>query len=142
MNREFVVRDLSQLEELAKLFINEYLPQARVFAFEAEMGSGKTTFIKSVCHQMNVDDIINSPTFSIVNEYYSKNIDDIIYHFDCYRMKDVQDAINIGFEDYVYSGKYCFIEWPEVVSDLLPEDTIWISINIEQDGIRNICIKN
>lgn len=142
MCKEILVRNLSELDDVAKTFLSEYMPQSRIFAFDAQMGAGKTTFIKAVCRLMDIDDVINSPTFSIVNEYYSKYIDDVVYHFDCYRMKDIHDAVNIGFEDYIYSGRYCFIEWPDVVRPLLPQDTVWISINVGQDNCRNICIKN
>lgn len=142
MKKEIKIKNLSELDEFAKIFVSQYMSKFKVFAFDAEMGAGKTTFIKSVCSLLDVDDVINSPTFSIVNEYYSKSVGDVVYHFDCYRMEGVGDAMNIGFEDYIYSGRYCFIEWPDVVKPLLAEDTLWISITVDNEGIRNICIKD
>ena len=84
-----------------------------VFAFYGQMGAGKTTFIKAVCEQLGVTDVVASPTFAIVNEYRSETTAELIYHFDCYRIKDIREAIDFGAEEYLYSGNYCFIEWPE-----------------------------
>lgn len=103
------------------------------------MGAGKTTLIKSICEELGVKETVNSPTFSIVNEYESKD-GRIIYHFDCYRLNKLEDALNIGAEDYLNSGNLCFIEWPEVLTPILPEDSIFVEIEEVEDGIRMITI--
>ena len=104
-------------------------PENRVFAFYGQMGAGKTTFIKQLCLSMGTNDIVNSPTFAIVNVYEDKAKNEI-YHFDCYRLKNLQEAIDMGTDEYLYSGNYCFIEWPEMIEELLPEDTIKIRLSI------------
>ncbi len=115
-------------------------PQARVFAFQGQMGVGKTTFIKQLCQELKTDDIVNSPTFAIVNVYEiphgQDQIAEEIYHFDCYRLKDIREAIDFGAEDYLYSGNYCFIEWPDIIASLLPDDTVWLQIDVKEDGTR------
>lgn len=108
-------------------------PDRRVYAFYGQMGAGKTTFIKALCEQMGVKDVVNSPTFAIVNVYERSEVaggglQEEIYHFDCYRLKNIQEALDFGAEEYLYSGNYCFIEWPEMIQDLLPEDTVNIRI--------------
>jgi tRNA threonylcarbamoyladenosine biosynthesis protein TsaE len=103
------------------------------------MGSGKTTFIKSLCQELGVEDAINSPTFAIVNEYEDKH-GETIYHFDFYRIKSIEEVYNMGYEEYVYSNAYCFMEWPELIEELLPEDHIRVDINEEPDGTRTIKI--
>ena len=109
-----------------------------VFAFHGEMGAGKTTFIKALCKKLGVEDEVNSPTFAIVNEYRSATTAELIYHFDCYRLKKVEEAMDLGFEDYMESSALCFIEWPEIVEDLLPGDTVHVSITVGEDGSRTI----
>ncbi|MFA8299672.1 MAG: tRNA (adenosine(37)-N6)-threonylcarbamoyltransferase complex ATPase subunit type 1 TsaE [Hyphomicrobiales bacterium] len=126
MKREIIVKDISELNNAAKILLSEF-PEERVFAFFGEMGAGKTTFIKSICEEIQVEDIVNSPTFAIINEYYTVN-QDSVYHFDFYRMKKQEEAFDIGFEDYLYSGNYCFIEWSEKVEDLLPDNIIIVKI--------------
>ena len=114
----------------------------RVFAFEGQMGAGKTTFIKKLCEQMGTTDIVNSPTFAIVNVYdVEKPHRGEVYHFDCYRLKDVREAMDFGAEEYLYSGNYCFIEWPENIQSLLPEDTIYVYIDLLPNGDRTLRIK-
>jgi len=114
----------------------------RVFAFEGQMGAGKTTFIKSLCEEMGTEDVVNSPTFAIVNVYdVEKPYRGEVYHFDCYRLKDIREAIDFGAEDYLYSGNYCFIEWPEMIRPLLPEDTIWVKIVPQENGDRLLTIE-
>ena len=108
-----------------------------VFAFYGKMGAGKTTFIKAVCQELGVTDVINSPTFAIVNEYLDGE-GNPIYHFDFYRIKREQDVLDIGYEDYVYSGCLCFMEWPELIEDLLPTDAVRITITQQEDGSRII----
>ena len=103
------------LEPIARQFIEEVLPWGDVFAFYAPMGTGKTTFIKALCTALGVEDVINSPTFSIINEYRAEPSGELIYHFDCYRLEKLSDALNLGVEDYLQSGALCFIEWPEVM---------------------------
>lgn len=109
----------------------------KIFLFEGQMGAGKTTFIKELCEEMGVVDIVNSPTFSIVNVYNTSNGQEI-YHFDCYRLKNSVEALSFGAEEYLYSGNYCFVEWPEVISDILPDDCVMLRINIISETEREI----
>lgn len=110
----------------------------RIFAFHGSMGAGKTTFTKALCDCLGVCDTVNSPTFAIVNEYADTAGDIVAYHFDFYRLKSVAEAIDMGAEDYFYSGAYCFLEWPELVEDLLPEDALHVSLTEQADGTRLI----
>ena len=114
----------------------------RVFAFEGQMGAGKTTFIKHLCEQMGTSDVVNSPTFAIVNVYDVKLPQPgEVYHFDCYRLKDIREAMDFGAEEYLYSGNYCFIEWPKLIESLLPEDTVYIRITPLENGDRELRIE-
>ena len=99
-------------------------------------GSGKTTFIKAVCEELGVTDVINSPTFAIVNEYRSDETGELIYHFDFYRIKKLEEVYDMGYEDYFYSGALCFIEWPELIEELLPGDAVSVTIEETEDGNR------
>ena len=110
-----------------------------VYCFNGKMGAGKTTFIKSICEELGVKETVNSPTFSIVNEYETRE-GKIIYHFDCYRLNKLEDALNIGAEDYLNSGNICFIEWAEVLAPILPANTIYVDIEEVEDKIRMIRI--
>ena len=110
----------------------------RVFAFDGKMGAGKTTFIKQLCEELGTTDVVNSPTFALVNVYDIAGDVPQVYHFDCYRLKDIREAMDFGAEDYLYSGNYCFIEWPEMIESLLPEDTVWIRICENEDGTRSL----
>lgn len=110
-----------------------------VFAFRGGMGAGKTTFIKAICENLGVSDVINSPTFAIVNEYRS-DIGELIYHFDFYRINKIEEVYDFGYEDYFYSGSLCFIEWPELIEDLLPNDTVNVHVNALEDGSREIVL--
>ena len=110
---------------------------ARVFAFDGKMGAGKTTFIKHLCEAMGTEDVVNSPTFAIVNVYEMASGEEV-YHFDCYRIKDIREAMDFGAEEYLYSGNYCFIEWAEMIEPLLPEDTVWVKIEVEENGERTL----
>ena len=113
----------------------------RVFAFEGQMGAGKTTFIKKLCEEMGTTDVVNSPTFAIVNVYdVEQPYKGEVYHFDCYRLKDIREAMDFGAEEYLYSGNYCFIEWPEKIEALLPEDTVWVKIEVRENGERSMII--
>lgn len=127
---------LEALSSVAEQFIEEVLPWGDVFAFYAPMGTGKTTFIKTLCEALGVEDVINSPTFSIINEYRAEPSGELIYHFDCYRLEKLSDALNLGAEDYLQSGALCFIEWPEVLEEILPADTVHIELQEQEDGSR------
>ena len=112
---------------------------ARVFAFDGKMGAGKTTFIKHLCEEIGTEDVVNSPTFAIVNVYDIANGEEV-YHFDCYRIKDIREAMDFGAEEYLYSGNYCFIEWAEMIESLLPDDTVWVKIEVLENGERELCV--
>ena len=131
------VPNLEALPQAARDFVAA-MDDRTVFAFHGEMGAGKTTFIKALCKKLGVEDEVNSPTFAIVNEYRSATTAELIYHFDCYRLKKVEEAMDLGFEDYMESSALCFIEWPEIVEDLLPGDTVHVSITVGEDGSRTI----
>lgn len=130
------IKNVGALADAARKFI-EAMDQATVFAFRGEMGAGKTTFIKAICEALGVEDTINSPTFAIVNEYRSATAE-LIYHFDCYRIKKEEEALDFGFEDYMESGALCFIEWPENVENLLPGDCVNVRITVNEDGSRSV----
>ncbi|MBO7192894.1 MAG: tRNA (adenosine(37)-N6)-threonylcarbamoyltransferase complex ATPase subunit type 1 TsaE [Bacteroidaceae bacterium] len=130
------VNGLEEYPKAAKWF-KEFLQQGRIFAFYGKMGSGKTTFIKSVCEELGVEDTINSPTFAIVNEY-EDNEANTIFHFDFYRIKSLAEVYNMGYEEYFYSDAFCFIEWPELIEELLPEEHIRVDICENDDETRTI----
>lgn len=134
---EIKIDSLDHLHEAARTFI-EAMGDHTVFAMYGKMGAGKTTFTKAVCECLGVEDVINSPTFAIVNEYRSATTGELIYHFDFYRIKKLEEVYDMGYEDYFYSGALCFIEWPELIEDLLPEDTVRVHIEENEDGSRSI----
>jgi tRNA threonylcarbamoyladenosine biosynthesis protein TsaE len=134
------IKSLETIHETAQDFI-EQLANRKVFAFNGNMGAGKTTFIKAICEMLGVSQTVNSPTFSIVNEYETEN-GRIIYHFDCYRIDKLQEAIEIGVEEYLYSGNLCFIEWAENIASLLPDDLINVEIDEQDDGTRIVRIND
>ena len=107
-------------------------------AFYGKMGAGKTTFIKALCEHMGVKDVITSPTFAIVNEYESETTGGQIFHFDFYRIKKLEEVYDLGYEEYFYGGAYCFIEWPELIEDLLPENAVKVTIKENADGSRSV----
>lgn len=130
-----------QGEQVSALDILHQAQSNRVFAFDGQMGAGKTTFIKHLCEQMGTQDVVNSPTFAIINVYdISLPYSGEVYHFDCYRLKNIQEAIDFGVEDYLYSGNYCFIEWPELIEPLLPDDTVYIKITPQPGGDRLLTV--
>ena len=129
------IQSLPQIAEAARQFL-EAMGDNTVFAFYGQMGAGKTTFIKAICEVMGVSDAITSPTFAIVNEYRSDLAGELIYHFDFYRIKKLDEVYDMGYEDYFYSGALCFIEWPELVEELLPGGTVKVSIEEQPDGSR------
>jgi len=131
---EILIKDVSEIAEAAKEFVTA-MGDRKVFAFYGKMGAGKTTFIKAVCEELGVEDVINSPTFAIVNEYVDGE-GEPIYHFDFYRIKKEQEVLDIGYEDYVYSGNVCFMEWPELIENLLPDDAVKVTIEEEEEGKR------
>ena len=133
---EIKITSLEQIHDAARQFI-EAMGDNTVFAFYGKMGAGKTTFIKAVCECLGVEDVINSPTFAIVNEYRSGS-GELIYHFDFYRIKKLEEVYDMGYEDYFYSGALCFIEWPELVEDLLPADAVKVSMKEDEDGTRSV----
>mgnify|MGYP006313518173 CR=1 FL=1 len=134
--------------EVTATDILEKCGSKRVFAFDGKMGAGKTTFIKHLCEAMGTEDVVNSPTFAIVNVYEVEAIRllgekargerEEVYHFDCYRIKDLREAMDMGTEEYLYSGNYCFIEWAEMIEPLLPEDTVWVKIEVMENGERRL----
>lgn len=126
--------DLSALQETARLLLNNF-PNDRIFAFYGAMGAGKTTFIKAICHELGSNDYVTSPTFALINEY-STTEGSVIYHFDFYRIKKLEEAFDLGYEDYIYSGNFCFIEWPEMIEQLLPEGIVEVRIKEVDKGVR------
>lgn len=120
------IHTLDEIQNAARDFLQVY-DSSRIFALYGEMGVGKTTFIKALCRELRVTDIVSSPSFALIHEYKS-NHQDIVYHFDFYRIKKVEEVLDLGYEDYIYSGYYCFIEWPEQVENLLPSDTIHLNM--------------
>jgi len=134
---EIDVASIERLPDAAKQVI-DFSGREKILLFYGEMGAGKTTFIKAFCAALGVEDTVSSPTFSIVNEYHYP--EGKIYHFDCYRLKNQAEALDIGLEEYLYSGNYCLIEWPEKIPDLLPESYLQISLEVQSDQQRKLTI--
>ncbi len=145
---EIRIDNLEHIREAAREFI-EHIGDHCVFAFYGKMGAGKTTFVKAVCEELGVDDVITSPTFAIINEYtatpstaaansslFTLHSSLQIYHFDFYRIKKLEEVYDMGYEDYFYSGALCFIEWPELIEEILPDDAVRVSITEQADGSR------
>jgi len=157
---EITIKDIDSIREAARAFVAQ-MGSHRVFAFYGQMGAGKTTFIKAICEELGVQDVITSPTFAIVNEYslppapsqrggepatenllHGERLEGAIYHFDFYRIKKLEEVYDMGYEDYFYSGNLCLIEWPELIEELLPEDAVRVSIEQQADGSRKVEIEN
>jgi len=148
---EIKIESIDTIRDAARMFVNE-IGDHRVFAFYGSMGAGKTTFIKAVCEELGVADVITSPTFAIVNEYsIPESPSDSglpptacgqkVYHFDFYRIKRIEEVYDMGYEDYFYSGCLCFIEWPELIEELLPDDAVRVTIAEQTDGQRLLTMK-
>jgi tRNA threonylcarbamoyladenosine biosynthesis protein TsaE len=130
-----VIQSIGDIERVAEKFLEAHSEET-VFAFYGKMGVGKTTFIKALCDVLEVEDYVTSPTFSLVNEYSSSKGE--LYHFDFYRIKNIHDVYDFGYEEYFYSGNICLIEWPELVDPLLPSNTVIVKIEELEDGRREI----
>jgi tRNA threonylcarbamoyladenosine biosynthesis protein TsaE len=130
---------LNSLEDIADVSqkIVKFSDNLRVWAFEGEMGAGKTTLIRAICETLKVKDNVSSPTFSLVNEYETAS-GETLYHFDFYRIRNLREAADMGCEEYFYSGNYCFIEWPSKIDTLLPEHYLQITIELNSNSQRNI----
>ena len=136
---EITIDSMDGIREAARQFIGN-MGDASVFAFYGSMGAGKTTFIKAICEELGVEDVITSPTFAIVNEYRANETGELIYHFDFYRIKKIEEVYGMGYEDYFYSGALCFIEWPELIEELLPTDAVKVNITVGEDGCRKVVV--
>ncbi|MCD8313824.1 MAG: tRNA (adenosine(37)-N6)-threonylcarbamoyltransferase complex ATPase subunit type 1 TsaE [Bacteroidales bacterium] len=136
MTNKVEIRDLNDLDRAAAEFIAK-IGDNRLIAFYAPLGSGKTTFTAALCKRLGVEEVVNSPTFTILNEYRTAD-GDMIYHFDFYRIKELREAVDIGLDDYLYSGRLCLMEWPENVEDLLPEETLKVRILVNPDLSRTL----
>lgn len=130
MSTEIISSSESNLPEIAGALLNQY-PTSRIFAFFGQMGAGKTTFIKSLCRALDVKENVSSPTFSLINEYHTSD-GSRVFHFDFYRIKKIEEAFDMGYEDYFFSGEYCLIEWPELIEPLLPSGTIKVQIAVDE----------
>lgn len=138
---ELTVKSLEELPEAARTFINS-MGDRVVVALHGEMGAGKTTFINALCRELGVEnDATTSPTFALVNEYRSDTTAELIYHFDLYRLESLDEAIDMGFEDYMDCGALCLIEWPDIVDPMLPDDTIDLTITVNPDQSRTLSWK-
>ncbi len=140
MIKEIKIKSLAEIDAAAKEMV-ELMGDYTIFAFYGEMGAGKTTFINALSHALGVEeDVTNSPSFSIINEYRSDTTAELIYHFDLYRLESIDEAFDIGVEDYFDSGALCLLEWPERIEDLLPDDTVKIKITVAEDDARTLTL--
>jgi len=137
--RELFIESPESIDKPAREFL-KILGNRKVVAFYGEMGAGKTTFIKALCSALNVIDGVSSPTFALVYEYHTTD-DSLVYHFDFYRINNPSELFDLGYEDYFYSGHYCFIEWPEKASHLIPDGALKIFISVLDDGKRKLKIE-
>ncbi|MGN1172418.1 MAG: tRNA (adenosine(37)-N6)-threonylcarbamoyltransferase complex ATPase subunit type 1 TsaE [Muribaculaceae bacterium] len=140
MIKEIKIKSLAEIDAAAREMV-ELMGDYTIFAFYGEMGAGKTTFINALSHTLGVEeDVTNSPSFSIINEYRSDTTAELIYHFDLYRLESIDEAFDIGVEDYFDSGALCLLEWPERIEDLLPDDTVKIKITVAEDDTRTLTL--
>lgn len=130
--KKYTLSSIESLQAVAKSFLADF-GDKRIFAFHGELGAGKTTFIKALCTELGVKDAMSSPSFSLVNEYHDSK-GNPVYHFDLYRLKSPEEAFDIGMEEYLYSGHYCFVEWPEKGGGILPEETVQVRITAAEEG--------
>lgn len=135
---EISVNNLSEIENVAQQILS-FAEDKRIFCFEGNLGAGKTTLIQAICNQLGVEEDMSSPTYSIVNEYKTKN-GDVIYHMDLYRLKSLEEVLDTGIEDYFYENNYCFIEWPEVAKQILPDEIVQILIEKISENQRKLSI--
>ena len=138
---EIKIQSLDHIHEAAREFIAA-MGDNTVFALYGKMGAGKTTFVKALCQELGVEDVVTSPTFAVINEYRSDIAGELIYHFDFYRIKKLEEVYDMGYEDYFYSGALCFIEWPGLVEELLPGNTVKVTIEELEDGSRKLTMEN
>lgn len=136
MEKRISIHTLEDLPEAAGIFL-ESVGKIPLIAFSGEMGTGKTTFIQALCKALGVSQDVNSPTFSLVNEYFTDS-GESVFHFDLYRIEDPDELFDLGYEEYFYSGKRCFIEWPEKASHLIPDEALLVRIEVEEDGSRQL----
>ena len=141
MKKQFVATTLNELDAVAEEIL-DFIEDYKIVAIEGKMGAGKTTLIKSMCDVLGVAETVSSPTFALVNEY-TRADDSSIFHFDFYRIKKLEEVYDIGYEEYFYSGNYCFIEWPELITVLMPENYAKISIEVgeNEDRVFYVSIK-
>lgn len=138
MKKEIIIPSAEAVDQAAQEFL-ALMGDETVYAFTGEMGAGKTTFINALCRALGVEeDPTGSPTFAIINEYRSDTTAELIYHFDLYRIENLEQAFDIGIEDYLDSGALCFIEWPDRIDDILPDDTVRVNIEVLPDGSRRL----
>lgn len=138
--KEILIPDTAALDDAAQEFL-ALMGDETVYTFDGEMGAGKTTFINALCRALGVEeDPTGSPTFSIINEYRSDTTAELIYHFDLYRIESLEQAFDIGVEDYLDSGALCLIEWPDRIDDILPDDTVRVKIDVLDDGSRRLTV--
>ena len=138
---EIKIQSLDHIHEAAREFIAA-MGDNTVFALYGKMGAGKTTFVKALCQELGVEDVVTSPTFAVINEYRSDIAGELIYHLEFYRIKKLEEVYDMGYEDYFYSGALCFIEWPELVEELLPGNTVKVTIEELEDGSRKLTMEN
>ena len=137
--QQFTAHTPEEMESLVPEIIKA-IGDSRVVAMDAPMGAGKTTLVKAICKSLGSTSVVNSPTFAIINDYELPS-GKALYHFDLYRLKNIEEAFNMGFDEYFYSGNYCFVEWPAIAEDILPEDSKILTIEVQPDGARLITVK-
>ncbi len=137
--KQIIVNSLKELEAAASTIL-DFMDSQRILAISGKMGAGKTTLIKAICEQLEVVDVVNSPTFALVNQYESQG-GDTVFHFDLYRVKKLTEVYDIGYEEYFFSDHYCFIEWPELILELLPDSYVYLLIEVGENEERIISLE-